>query len=142
MTLPSLAVICGIVLAATAALADDGLPPSDGALEADYVDFARSGVFDPQLSNQEANELVSLGLFSGNPRLVRLTVQAMAAHALSRTGDVVVERDFSSLPQLKDFLIAHWRAKVAEGLDPTFQSTVPEGQEEGGHDGRVHAHGR
>ena len=125
MTLSPLAVICGIALAATAALADDGTPASDGVLEAVYGDFARSGVFDPELSNQEANELVSQGLFSGNPRLVRLTVQAMAAHALSRTGAVVVERNFSAVPQLRDFLIAHWRAKVAEGLDPTFQPAVP-----------------
>lgn len=122
--------ICGIALAATAALADDGPPESDGALEVAYEAFARSGVFDPDLSNQEANELVSQGLFSGNSRLVRLTVRAMAAHALSRTGAVVVERNFAAVPQLRDFLIAHWRAKAAEGLDPTFQPAVPRGEEE------------
>ena len=107
--------IGGLVLAATTVAAAPPTPADAGTLEADYVDFARSGVFDPQLSNAEAMELVSRGLFSGNPRLVRLTLEAMGAHAITRgAGEVVVERDFSVVPQIKEFLIAYWNTKLAE----------------------------
>ena len=110
-----LSAIRGIVLAATTAAVLANEPPPDGALETVYEDFARSGVFDLELSNPEANELVSQGLFGGTPRLVRLTLQAMAAHALDRgVGGTVVDRNFAAVPQLKEFLIAHWRTKVAE----------------------------
>ncbi|MDE0192817.1 MAG: hypothetical protein OXQ90_15800 [Gammaproteobacteria bacterium] len=108
----TLIIICG-ALAATAA--DDGSP-----LEAVYEDFALGGVFDPDLSNAEANELVSRGLFGDDPRLARLSLQAMAALAMgSGRGNlgfssVVVERNFAAVPQLKEFLIARWDAKVAE----------------------------
>ena len=111
----TLAAICGsiAVAATTAALANDPAPP-DGALEAVYEDFARSGVFDLELSNAKANELVSQGLFSGNPQLVRLTLRAMGAHALSRGAGTVVERNFAVVPQIKEFLIALWHTRVAE----------------------------
>ena len=109
--------ICGgVVLAATtAAGATAPARAASGPLEAVYEDFARSGVFDLELSNTKANEVVSQGLFSGNPRLVRLTLEAMGAHALTRgAAEPVVERNFAAVPQLKGFLTAHWHTKLAE----------------------------
>lgn len=106
-----LAAICGSAVLAAAA-AGPGAPQLD---EADYEDFALSGVFDPELSTDEALDMVSKGVFSGNPRLVRLTLEAMGGHALSdRFGGAVVERNFGAVPQLKEFLIARWRDALNE----------------------------
>ena len=92
-------------------------PAAGGTLEADYEDFARSGVFDPELPNAKALDMVSRGLFSGNPRLVRLTLEAMGGHALARrVGETVVGRNFGAVPQLKEFLIARWRALQEGGV--------------------------
>ena len=97
--------LCAGCIAATTALASDV-----------YVDFAKAGVFDPEMSNTQANELVSNGIRSGDPRLVRLTLEALAAHSGARSfGAAVVARDFAEVPQLKEFLIGHWRKRVAEG---------------------------
>lgn len=103
------AAICAgsIALATNAWAGDDYLD--------DYEDFARAGVFDPELSNTQANELVSKGLFSGDPRLVRLALEALEAHSLGQRFGTVVDRDFFQVPQLKEFLIAHWRKRVSEG---------------------------
>ena len=111
-----LSTICGAVVLVTAVVATgQATPAASGSLVADYEAFARSGVFDPELSNAKAMEMVSKGLFSGNPRLVRLTLEAMGAHALTRrSGEPVVERNFGVVPQLKEFLIAHWHAKLDE----------------------------
>lgn len=97
--------LCCIAFTATTALASDV-----------YVDFAKAGVFDPEMSNTQVNELVSNGIRSGDPRLVRLTLEALAAHSGARRfGTAVVARDFAEVPQLKEFLIGHWRKRVAEG---------------------------
>lgn len=99
------AACCWMTLAASAGA-------DAAALEAVYENFARAGVFDPELPNDEANELVAQGLYSGTPRLVRLTVRAMGAHALMRQGgygEPVVERDFAAVPQnqgVPDFPLA------------------------------------
>ncbi|MYJ75087.1 MAG: hypothetical protein F4089_08285 [Gammaproteobacteria bacterium] len=105
-----------VAFAAITAGANAGEDAASGSLDSDaYKDFARSGVFDPELSNSKANNLASKGLFSGNRHLIRLTVEAMGAHAIARAaGKTVVERRFSAVPQLKEFLIAHWRARLTE----------------------------
>ena len=108
------AAVCagGIALAATNHWAgDDG--PDDG--HGVYEDFAKSGVFDPGMSNIQANELVSKGLFGGDPRVVRLVLEALASHSDGRRFGEVVGRDFHKVPRLKEFLIAHWRKRILEG---------------------------
>ena len=119
-----LTAICGSAVLAAAA-AGPGAPQLD---EADYEDFALSGVFDPELSTAEAHDMVSRGVFSGNPRLVRLTLEAMGGHALSdRFGEATVERNFGAVPQLKEFLIGRWRDALYE-TGGTFQ---PRGLDDG-----------
>ena len=118
-TKPATTTICGIVaFAAITAGANAGGPAASGSLDvAAYEEFAGSGVFDPELSNSKANDLVSEGLFSGNRDLIRLTVEAMGAHSIARAaGKTVVERRFSAVPQLKEFLISHWRTSVPSHL--------------------------
>lgn len=110
------AAICagGIMVAAlVAAAGDDPLVPGDDV--GVYEDFAAVGVFDPKMPNEQANEMVSRGVFSGNPTLVRLTLQALAAHSTGRRFGTVVARDFFKVPQLKEFLIEHWRRSIAAG---------------------------
>ncbi len=107
-----LAAICGGILAFAASIA---LANNHRALEKVYEDFARSGVFDSELSNVRANELVYRGLLSDNRRLIRLTMQALGAHAMSRALQApVVERHFAAVPQLKEVLIARWHDAVVE----------------------------
>ena len=104
-------------LAATGAvLSANEHDASDHSLEAVYEEFASSGVFDLGLSNANANELVYQGLFGGDPKLARLTLQAMGAHAIARHfgSGTVAERNFAAVPQLKEFLIASWHNSVAE----------------------------
>ena len=108
------AAVCagGIALAAANHWAgDDG--PADG--HGVYEDFAKSGVFDPGMSNIQANELVSKGLFGGDPRVVRLVLEALASHSAGRRFGEVVGRDFHKVPRLKEFLIARWRKRILEG---------------------------
>lgn len=108
------AACCWMTLAASAG-AD-----AAAALEAVYENFARAGVFDPELPNDEANELVAQGLYSGAPRLVRLTVRAMGAHATMGQGgygEPVVERNFAAVPQIKEFLISLWHASDPENYE-------------------------
>ena len=108
MKTKNLLAICGSAVLAAAAAS----PQLD---EAAYEDFALSGVFDPELSTAEAHGMVSRGVFSSNPRLVRLTLEAMGGHALAdRFGGAVVERNFGAIPQLKEFLIARWRDALNE----------------------------
>ena len=102
------ATICAGTIALAIAWAGDDYPD-------DYEGFAKAGVFDPEVSNTKANELVSEGLFSGDPRLVRLTLEALAAHSHGQRLGTVVGRDFSKVPQLKEFLTEHWRKRISEG---------------------------
>lgn len=112
------AIAIAAVLAATAAL---GNPPEDEAI---YEEFARTGVFDPEVPTAKAKELVVRGLFnSPTPRVELLTLQALAGNAMQRMWGViapsvivpgVVERRFEEIPQLRDYLIAFWHKKVAE----------------------------
>lgn len=102
------AAICASMALATNAWAGDSYPD-------EYEEFAKAGVFDPEMSNTQANELVSEGLFSGDRRLVRLALEALAAHSHGRRLGTVVGRDFSEVPLLKEFLIAHWRKRISEG---------------------------
>ena len=99
--------VCSIALA-TGAWANDDYPDP-------YEDFAKAGVFDPEISNTQANELVSEGLFSDDARLVRLALEALAAHSHGRRLGTVVHRDFHEVAQLKEFLMEHWRKSLSEG---------------------------
>lgn len=114
-----LTIICCCALAATGAVVsanEHDASDHGSSLEAVYEDFASSGVFDLGLSNAKANELVRQGLFGSDPKLARLTLQAMAAHAMARHfgSGTVAERNFAAVPQLKEFLIASWPNRVAE----------------------------
>ena len=110
-----LAMTIAAVLAATAAL---GNTPQE--YEAIYEEFARAGVFDPEVPTAKAKELVVQGLFnSPTPRVELLTLQALAGSVMHRLlpGVVVsgvVDRRFEEIPQLRDYLIALWHKKVAE----------------------------
>ena len=110
-----LAMTIAAVLAATAAL---GNTPQEN--EAIYEEFARAGVFDPEVPTAKAKELVVQGLFnSPTPRVELLTLQALAGSVMHRMwpGVVVsgvVDRRFEEIPQLRDYLIALWHKKVAE----------------------------
>ena len=106
------AIVAAFAGAAIALAANDDVAPSELKV---YEDFARSGVFDSELSNAKANELVYRGLLSDNPRLIRLTMQALGSHAMQRALQApVVERHFAAVPQLKEVLIARWHEAVVE----------------------------
>lgn len=110
------AAICagGIIVAALVAAAGDD-PLARGDDVGVYEDFAAVGVFDPEMANEQANEMVSRGVFSPNPTLVRLTLQALASHSRGQRFGTVVDRDFFRVPQLKEFLIEHWHRSIAAG---------------------------
>ena len=120
----TLAMTMAAVLAATAALGNT--PQED--IEAIYEEFARAGVFDPDVPSAKAKELVAQGLFnSPTPEVEKLTLQALGASAMQRMLGVifpsaivtgVVDRRFDEIPQLRDYLIALWHKKLAEeGLE-------------------------
>ena len=97
-----------IMMALSAALATAG-----DFVEADYEEFAETGVLDPDLYTMKANELVWRGISSGQPRIVELTVRAMGKEAFERALHLpVVARHFSLVPGLKEFLVGYWRDNI------------------------------
>ena len=95
-------VLCGSL--AGGAMANEASPLAD-----DYEEFVESGVFDPELSNPKADEMVFRGISSDNQRIVELTVRAMGEHAMQRALEgAVVARSFSLVPGLHDFLTGYW----------------------------------
>ena len=99
-----------IILLAAAASAAANEPT-----EADFEEFAETGVLDPDIGTFKAIELVQRGISSDQPRIVELTVRAMGrgAFELASYGEVV-QRPFHLVPGLKEFLVAYWQDNAAE----------------------------
>ena len=107
---------CGAALGTAAAWANDAA--AGGLLEADYEEFAETGVLDPELSNLKADDMVLRGITNGRPRIVELTVLAMAEEANRRVLNLsVVARSFSLVPGLKEFLIGYWHDNIGDDWD-------------------------
>lgn len=102
-----------ILVAASASAANE-------LTEADFEEFAETGVLDPDMSNIEAIELVQQGISSDQPRVVELTVQAMANAAFTiALNEAAVQRPFHLVPGLKEFLIGYWHDNKLTGTAPT-----------------------
>lgn len=114
------AATCVVVLVVAAASANQEEAVQGGLLEADYEEFQETGVLDPELTNLMAEEKVLRGITSGQPRIVELTLLAMAEEANRRALDLtVVVRSFSQVPGLKEFLIGYWHDNIGDDWDGT-----------------------
>lgn len=100
-----------LAVATSAAAIENGLLD-----EADYEEFRKAGVLDPELSNLKAEKMVLRGITSGKGHIVELTLQAMSEEANRRAlGMEVVARTFSQVPGLKEFLIGYWHDNDWDG---------------------------
>ena len=81
----------------------------------DYRYFKNEGIFDPGVSDATASMLVRKGIASADPVILDLTIRALGGYAMHVINDLPTpygsprERSFSDVPELKMFLIAHWR---------------------------------
>lgn len=110
-----------IILSAAAASAAE-------LTEADFEEFAENGVFDPDISAAEVNDMVALGISDDRPRIVELTVEAMGREAFDRAYYAAsVARHFHLVPGMKEFLIGYWHANAADVTtgDPKGARLVP-----------------
>lgn len=82
--------------------------------EADFEEFAGTGVIDSDMTNATALEMVTRGISDDQPpRIAELTVQALGNQAFEvALYQAVVQRPFHLVPGLKEFLVGYWHDNI------------------------------
>ena len=84
-----------------------------------YTQLKKEGIYDPSMSSDAVNSMLSKGIKSKDPRIVRLSLQALGNFVEFVIFDTpgpfgtLPKRAVHEVPHLKHFLIDHWRAEHA-----------------------------
>ena len=94
-----------------------------------YTYFSNQGIYDPGVSNQEANALVAEAIATRDAEVVDTIVRALGQYAarvaegLGVPDGQLPTRSFAQVEGLKEFLIVEWRRKHAESGFNTAQAS-------------------